>query len=96
MSIETIKKVCGEVEIERDKYLKQEQFRNIEEWEDDKIQLKDDSEIKQIIADFGYGETNFHTADIWRILKELMHWQTKYRLLRVKELDAQDKIGEKK
>lgn len=80
-----------EVEDMKQLYLSEEQKRTYEEWDCDTIKLKDDDELKGDIADFGYGETKFHTADIWRLLKELMYWRTKYKSLRIKENETEKK-----
>lgn len=42
---------------------------NLEESGDDYI-LKTDAELIDIISDFGCGETEFHTADIERLIRE--------------------------
>lgn len=36
----------------------------------DSYQMKSDEEILEIISNFGCGETQFHTADIERIIRE--------------------------
>ena len=44
--------------------------------------LKTDAELIDVISDFGCGETNFHTADIERLLKEKKHYQQEAIILR--------------
>lgn len=88
MKDKNIEKVIQEVKDMKEKFLKEEQERNDFEWAGEGYKLLDDSEINSMIADFGYGDTPFHTADIWRLIKELMFWQTKYRLLRLREEES--------
>ena len=46
--------------------------------------LKTDEEIIKILCEFGSGETDFHTADVERLLKQ-KQWQEK----RIKELESE-------
>lgn len=48
------------------RYKLQESLKN----SDDDYVLKTNQELKNIIIDFGCGETEFHTADIERLIKE--------------------------
>lgn len=49
----------------------------------DNYQLKTNEEIINIIIDFGFGETEFHTIDIERLLKENQRLK---KLLNIEEI----------
>ena len=50
-------------------------------------QLKSDEELIEIICNFGFGETEFHTADIERLLKEKQYLQKKLAARTIEESD---------
>lgn len=62
--------------IEKDNLIKSQS--NYEEaWGTDAYKLKSDEEIIEFISNFGYGETEFHTADVERLRWEKDFWKNK-------------------
>jgi hypothetical protein len=56
-----------------------EQQDNIEEYfGEDCYKLKTDDELMNKIGDFGFGELEFHTADVERLRTEKEFWRNKY------------------
>jgi hypothetical protein len=43
--------------------------------------LKTDEELVDIITNFGCGETEFHTADVERLIRELQHSKDVIKIL---------------
>ena len=71
-----------EIERMEKENLKQAQGNYEDTFGNDAYKLKTDEEIIKFIEDFGYGETEFHTADVERLRWEKEFWKNKYIDLR--------------
>jgi len=60
-----------------------EKIQNSLDEDGDNYQLKTDIDLINIICDFGFGETEFHTIDIERLLKENQRMK---KLLNIEEI----------
>lgn len=74
MRKEIIKKI---IETE-DKEFEMAQNSIDESFGDDGYKLKTDDELMKKIGDFGFGEIEFHTADIERLRTEKENWKYRY------------------
>ena len=70
---------------------------NLEEyWGEDFYKLKTDKEILNLIGDFGFGETEFHTADVERLRWDKEFWKNKYLELKQRQDDDYERWGKEK